>query len=211
MVLAGHVIEDLDCVIHASTCLLRNPLQKNSTFLPVDLADCCEEGCYLYFDTNNSCWIRSGKAVGRNFTARHREHEKQAMLEDEGKLSSRFYRTYPVRNSKYSSDNLRRGYFDHLQLYCGLGFDRASKSNRNLTTSGKRQSLFLWPDSCLRKVKLVNFRGLAAEDLEERQRHMVGYLCELAYDLALSPRNNVSSSPGFETPLGVFGGRREDD
>jgi len=38
---------------------------------------------------------------------------------------------------------------------------------------------------------------------------MVGYLCELAYDLALTPSDNVSQSPGFETPLGVFGGTKK--
>ena len=32
-------------------------------------------------------------------------------------------------------------------------------------------------------------------------------LCELVYDLALAPGDNVSQSPGFETPLGIFGGQ----
>ena len=27
------------------------------------------------------------------------------------------------------------------------------------------------------------------------------------YDLALAPGDNVSQSPGFETPLGIFGGQ----
>jgi hypothetical protein len=39
---------------------------------------------------------------------------------------------------------------------------------------------------------------------------MVAYLCELAYDIALSPDHNVSESPGFETPLGIFGGGKKD-
>ena len=29
---------------------------------------------------------------------------------------------------------------------------------------------------------------------------------EFGYDLALSPENNVSRSPGFEPILGIFGG-----
>jgi hypothetical protein len=41
---------------------------------------------------------------------------------------------------------------------------------------------------------------------QAKQLHMVGYLCELVYNLALAPGENVSQSPGFETPLGVFGG-----
>ena len=42
--------------------------------------------------------------------------------------------------------------------------------------------------------------------LQDKQLHMVGYLFELFYDLMIAPRHNVSQSPGFETPLGVFGG-----
>jgi hypothetical protein len=50
----------------------------------------------------------------------------------------------------------------------------------------------------------VNFAN--AKDIKAKQLHMVGYLCELVYDLALTPGDNVSQSPGFETPLGIFGG-----
>ena len=56
----------------------------------------------------------------------------------------------------------------------------------------------------LERIGAVNF--LNAKDLEAKQLHMVGCLCELVCDLALAPGNNVSQSPGFETPLGVFGG-----
>jgi hypothetical protein len=210
MVLSGHITDDLECSKRdASTCLLGMPLLRDSAFVEVDMDDCCVEGCYLYFDTKNGCWVRSGKAVGRKFPERHREHEKKAMLKDADDLSSRFYRTFPCRDAKETG--MRRGYFDHLQLYCGLGFDRTKETSQNLLTSEKETSLFVWPSGDLKKLKSVNFRGVAAENLEERQRHMVGYLCELAYDLALSPSKNVSGSPGFETPLGVFGARTSEE
>ena len=35
-------------------------------------------------------------------------------------------------------------------------------------------------------------------------RHMLAYQVELGYDLALSPDDNVSSNPGFESVLGVL-------
>ena len=35
---------------------------------------------------------------------------------------------------------------------------------------------------------------------------MVGYLIEVFYSVALKLSLNVSTSPGFELPLGVFGG-----
>jgi hypothetical protein len=95
MIINGHVTDDLECFTDDSTCLLQNPLLKDSAFVEVDMADCCEEGCYLYFDTKNSCWVRSGKAVGRKFTERHKEHAQKAILEDAADLSLRFYRTYP--------------------------------------------------------------------------------------------------------------------
>jgi len=42
--------------------------------------------------------------------------------------------------------------------------------------------------------------------LEEKQLHMVGCLFELVYDLMPPPLDNASRSPGFETPLVIFGG-----
>jgi hypothetical protein len=54
----------------------------------------------------------------------------------------------------------------------------------------------------------IRFAG--TQCLKEKQLHMVAYLCELAYDIALSPDHNVSESPGFETPLGIFGGGKKD-
>ena len=55
----------------------------------------------------------------------------------------------------------------------------------------------------LKRIGAVAFAGCST--LEEKQLHMVGYLFELAYDLMISPTDNVSRSPGFETPLGIFG------
>ncbi len=64
--------------------------------------------------------------------------------------------------------------------------------------------IFVWSKEMLERICAVNFQK--AKDLEAKQLHMVGYLCELVYDLALTPDDNVSQSPGFETPLGIFGG-----
>jgi hypothetical protein len=40
----------------------------------------------------------------------------------------------------------------------------------------------------------------------QKVQEVAAYLFEFGYDLALSPENNVSQSPGFESILGVFGG-----
>jgi hypothetical protein len=210
MVLAGHITDDLECYTNRSTCLLLNPLLRSSTaFLEINMDDCCHEGCYMYFDTKNSSWIRSGKSVGRKFPERHREHQKKSMLSTADDLGSKFYHSYPSREAgKLAGGMHLLAYSDQLQLYCGLGFDRsnATDADQNLTSHGKDRSLFVWPSRDLRKLKSVNFRGVPAGNLEKRQRNMVGYMCELAYDLAIPPSKNVSASPGFEMVLGVFGG-----
>ncbi len=64
--------------------------------------------------------------------------------------------------------------------------------------------IFAWSTEMLDQIGTVNFAN--AKDLKAKQLHMVGYLCELVHDLALAPGDDVSQSPGFETPLGIFGG-----
>lgn len=95
MVVAGHVTDDLECCTDSSTCLLQNPLLDDSFFVEVDLSmdDCRVEGCYLYFDTKNCCWVRGGKAIGRRLIDRHREHAIKAKLTDAEDLNSTFYTT----------------------------------------------------------------------------------------------------------------------
>lgn len=39
-------------------------------------------------------------------------------------------------------------------------------------------------------------------DIINKQLHLVGYLFELCYDIAISPMNIVSQSPGFESFVG---------
>jgi hypothetical protein len=56
----------------------------------------------------------------------------------------------------------------------------------------------------LKEIGQVDFRGDTT--LQDKQYKMIGYAFEKAYDLSISPAHNVSRNPGFETPLGVFGG-----
>ena len=47
-------------------------------------------------------------------------------------------------------------------------------------------------------------KNLKCKDIS-KFHHVLAYQIELGYDLAISPDNNVSSSPGFESILGVTG------
>ena len=64
--------------------------------------------------------------------------------------------------------------------------------------------MLCWSKKHLDHIKQVNFK---VTTLQEKQLRMIAYLFELAYDLMLAQRDNVSRSPGFETPLGIFGGQ----
>jgi hypothetical protein len=55
-------------------------------------------------------------------------------------------------------------------------------------------------------IDRINFQGVS--DLKTKKLHMIGYLLELAYDLCIGTDSNVSSSPGFETCLGMFGNEK---
>ena len=67
---------------------------------------------YLYYDSNNNNWIRSGKVTGRGFTLRHNKHEKLAHCK---RLSSKFYIRYPTKTSIRKNSSSRIGYFDNLK------------------------------------------------------------------------------------------------
>jgi hypothetical protein len=63
--------------------------------------------------------------------------------------------------------------------------------------------IFYWSEETLTRLGNINFSGDGS--LRAKQLHAVGYLLELYYDLLISPIDNISRSPGFETCLGIFG------
>jgi hypothetical protein len=159
------------------------------------------EGCYLYYDSKFHEFIRSGKVVNRSFETRHKEHRKSAELIGAGDRRSKFYNSYPTKGSAHGSNltNQRRGYFDNLRLYCGLGFNRLTPGHRELFA--KEAGVLSWDEKTLRRLENAKVGG--DTHITKKQLHMVGYLFELCYDLAIPPENNVSESPGFEA-LGFF-------
>jgi hypothetical protein len=96
----------------------------------------------------------------------------------------------------------KRGHFEDLQQYCGLGFSRSENIEALHQTDGS--GIFVWSKEMIERIGAVKFAN--ANDLKAKQFHMVGYLRELVYDLALAPGDNVSQLPGFEIPFCVFGG-----
>jgi hypothetical protein len=193
MILFSHVKEDLEC-LDATDSLLA-PI---GNFLLATNAESQLEGAYLYADKNRGKWVRSGKVIGRSFAVRGGEHAKAAWLKTSRDQASKFYSSYPSKNAQLYSTGGRRGWFENLEQCVALGFDR----RQNGVITSLKEIVFLFDADSKVKVGRVNFAGTSS--LEQKQLHMVGYLCELAYDLGLGLLDNVSSNPGFETCLGVF-------
>jgi hypothetical protein len=127
---------------------------------------------------------------------RHREHKEKARLSDLKDVSSKFYRSYPSQDATYNN-NTRRGFFDQLDLYYGLAFNRNGTID-DLVACESPFSLLKWTETCKKKLKNWNLVGVGKDDVKERQLHMASYLFEFGYDLCLSPSDNVLLAPGFE-------------
>jgi hypothetical protein len=88
----GLLRDDLD-VSTSQVSLLQNVLSVEAFVLAEANAPSTLEGCYLFFDVPNACFVRSGKAVGQSFAARYKQHEKGST-----KASSKFYRLFPDKS-----------------------------------------------------------------------------------------------------------------
>ena len=203
-----HAIKDPYCATK-NNCLLKLPIVGSF----IDATDEKIEGCYIHNLSETMEWVRSGKAVGSansnpvaGVVSRNLEHKKRAAKATivEGKC---FYTIFPSENNKEKLPG-RRGYFEDLKQFVGMGFRRDENTDGLTCTSkivlGKDErtrSLFDW-SNYIEKLESTTIRGCTT--LKEKQLVVVGYFLELCYDLCISPRSNVSNNPGFEAILGVI-------
>ena len=86
----------------------------------------------------------------------------------------------------------------------GFGFSRDDASGVDVFCSTDPASgVLCWSSKHLASLARVNFK---VPSLKEKQLHMITYLFELVAELMLAPADNVSQSPEFEAPFGIFGG-----
>ena len=153
-------------------------------------------------------WIRSGKTAGdgpaSNFAGRGAKHLDNSKKLEEMK-KSKLYRLYPGRMA--ANLGARDGYFDELDTYCGMAFDRTNDVEA-LCSVNKEDSLLVWSE---RTIKELEAKG---ESPHKVQLVAVAYLWEFVYGLLLASGDNVFKEPGFES-LGlrwnVLGGRVSED
>ena len=101
----------------------------------------------------------------------------------------------------------RRGYFEDLDQYNIIGFNRDNKEGIGyITNVQKENGIFYWSNNVIEKIEKANL--YSCNGLVEKQLVMVGFLLELGYDLMINSDDNVSKSPGFEPCLGIFGGEK---
>ena len=113
-----------------------------------------------------------------------------------------FYTLYSSRsNSNYLPNSV--GYFEDLTMYCGFCFNRSTDVEA-MTSKEHDRGLFDW-SLYIKQLERANIRG--CNTLREKQLVVVGYFFEMCYDICLSPGQNVSNNPGFESILGVFDNR----
>ena len=117
-------------------------------------------------------------------------------------LTSRFYVAYPTATNPRVNSKAKKGVFNDLRQYVACGFDPERTAVLDtLTRDVSDGGIFLFDEADKENIKKVNFRGM--NTFKEKGVEMISYLLELAYDIAIAPRDNISSSPGFEAVLGV--------
>ena len=158
MMLTGHMCPHLASHDIRERMLNLSSNDEMGAFSRIESSELLDlEGSYLYFDTRKKKWVRSGKTsgLGKNATFRGRgqQHIKNSRSIDQMKMHD-FYRIYPAE--KVPNLGGEGGYFEYLQMYCAMAFDRKGDVTA-LCSEGESNSLFAWSKETL--AKLTNGEG----------------------------------------------------
>ena len=150
-------------------------------------------GTYLYYDTNKSRFIWSGKASGQTLHKRHAQHIKAS-----SKLSPTSTSKFYLSRQSNSSDASRLGWFESLQPVVAFGF---FINNVDITKDVLTGGLFRVEEI---EKNVRKLRSKSTKTRETKMMMMIGYLMELTYELCLSPHHDISQNPSFESVLRCF-------
>ena len=118
-----------------------------------------------------------GKSCGVkcNFRQRHKAHETGAQLKQD--KPSLFYTSYRPKTSPFTTSS-RRGWFEDLEQYVGMGFDR-SDHQAIMLLCDREKGVFDWSQHVYSSLQNCPWRQI---DMTNKQLNMVSYLLELLYD-----------------------------
>ena len=137
----------------------------------------------------------------RAVTERWKKHWECSALTSPEALKNTFYRRYCSKQAPTPSPaGVRKGWFEELLQVTYFAIDPESAT---AFTDQSTEGLLLWPDWFIDEL-VKTYPNLA--DLQSKQHRAVCYLFELGADLLLDRSINVSTSPGFEGLLAIFGG-----
>jgi hypothetical protein len=206
--IGGCLVRDVEDVTPSDT-LLRSQ-KSDGPFIRMRTEDASStwEGAYLHFDTELGRWVRSGKVVGaggtRTYGVRNNEHSSGARMISAKSQRNKFYMSYPHRDSAAAKPN--GSCWEDLVCTVGMGFLRADADGIAALCDSTGAGLLHWAPDVLALLERLKMTSGATISMQEKKLQTVGYLFELVLDLLISPRHNVSESPGFESLIGVFGG-----
>ena len=116
--------------------------------------------------------------------------------------SSNFYFLYP--SQEVANQNIRRkqGVFQTLRQYIAAGFDPTSTAALNLDKGYDKGGILMLNNDDINHIQLSMKQQ--PQCLLKFHAYFT-YLFEVGYDIAIQPSINVSSNPGFESYIGLFG------
>ena len=186
MVLVGHAKKNIQSIGERGSLL--NPSTNN--FLVCANSYLHMWGAYLVRDTGNDQWRRSGSASGEaGMGGRWKEHERRARM-DRNDDNSLFYDTFPSVHSKREGNRLQEGHFEDLVQYVAVTFKNDDATMSEFMKDYAEGGLFFYTDEDKRRISSTNFRGKTT--VPRKFGTMVAYQFELAYELSLDRRLNVS-------------------
>ena len=71
-----------------------------------------------------------------------------------------------------------------------------------MTREMSENGIFSFDENEKKRIDALKLRG--RNTTIQKRADVIAYLIELCYDIAISPADNVSQNPGFESCLGIW-------
>ena len=182
----------------ASTSRLVSPPKTQIVTSNVLIAQTIKGPIYEYVDTVSCVFVTSGRVGGLGFVEGGYDHVKGSK---EKRSSAMFYILYPSKELSRSNSK-RKGDCKLLIQVVAAGCDPKSEHVENLDKYYNNGGVIILSKEEERLIKssMKNLKCLS----KVKFKHMLAYLMEMGYKLALAPGDVASANPGFESVLGFL-------